>query len=70
MNNTINERLLKIVQYIQEKYRCHTIILYGSRARGESTNTSDYDIIAIREQGEFERDCRFFDGFYLDAFIG
>ncbi len=61
--------LLKMAQDIKAKYGCHTVILYGSRARGESTNTSDYDIIAIREQGEFERDCRVFDGFYLDAFI-
>lgn len=64
-----DERLLNIIQDIKVKYKCHTFILYGSRARGESTNTSDYDIIAIREQGEFERDCRVFDGFYLDAFI-
>jgi predicted nucleotidyltransferase len=59
-----DERLLKIAQDLQAKHQCHTIILYGSRARDEPTNTSDYDIIAIREQGEFERDCRVFDGFY------
>jgi len=64
-----DERLLKIVQDIQAKHDCHTIILYGSRARGESRSTSDYDIIAIRELGDFERDCRIFDGFYLDAFV-
>jgi predicted nucleotidyltransferase len=45
------------------------MILYGSRARGEATVTSDYDIIAIRENGSFERDCRFFNNFYLDIFV-
>lgn len=64
-----DNRLLKIVQDMQAKHGCHTVILYGSRARNEPTNTSDYDIIAIREQGDFMRDSRIFDGFYLDAFI-
>ena len=64
-----DNRLLKIVQDMQAKHGCHTVILYGSRARNEPTNTSDYDIIAIREQGDFMRDCRIFEGFYLDAFI-
>lgn len=54
---------------MQVKYGCHTIILYGSRARGEPNNTSDYDIIAIREKGDFLRDCKMYDNFYLDAFI-
>lgn len=64
-----DKRLLKIVEDMQIKHGCHTVILYGSRARNEPTHTSDYDIIAIREQGDFVRDCRIFDGFYLDAFI-
>ncbi|MEO8963746.1 MAG: nucleotidyltransferase domain-containing protein [Gammaproteobacteria bacterium] len=67
MNN--DEQLLKIVQDIEAKHGCHTVILYGSRARGESTNTSDFDIIGIREQGDLVRDCRIFEGFYLDAFV-
>jgi hypothetical protein len=43
--------------------------LYGSRARKSASKTSDYDIIAIREKGDFERDCRLFEGIYLDIFI-
>jgi hypothetical protein len=49
--------------------KCHTLILYGSRARGDETATSDYDILAICKEGEFKRDCRYFEGFYLDIFI-
>lgn len=59
----------KIKQELIKKYHCHTIILYGSRARGDNTETSDYDLVALRHQGELERDCRFLDGFYLDVFI-
>lgn len=64
-----DRRLLNIVYEIKEKYSCHTIILYGSRARGDSTETSDYDIIAIRETGELMRDGHLFEGAYLDVFI-
>lgn len=70
MAKKIDDMLLEeIINDLQKKYECHTYILYGSRARGEQTITSDYDIIAIRNGGEFERDCRNFKGFYLDAFI-
>ena len=62
-------RLVKIIKDIKEKFSCHTIILYGSHARGEASDSSDYDIVAIREKGEIERDCRIFEGAYLDIFI-
>lgn len=62
-------RLAKIVYHLKEKYACHTIILYGSRARGDDTPASDYDIIAIRDKGEMERDCRKFEDVFLDIFI-
>lgn len=65
-----NDPLLnKIQDELITQYKCHTIILYGSRARGDHTETSDYDIVALRKSGEMERDCRFVDGFYLDVFI-
>lgn len=64
-----NPLLDTIKRDITDNYKCHTIILYGSRARGEATSTSDYDIIAIREKGDLERDCRLFEGFYLDIFV-
>lgn len=61
--------LRKIQDNLIKQHKCHTIILYGSRARGDHTATSDYDIVAIRDQGDLERDCRLIDGFYLDIFI-
>lgn len=65
-----DDPLLKKIEHdIIQNYKCHTIILYGSRARGEATSTSDYDIIAIRKNGELERDCRLFENFYLDIFV-
>ena len=68
-NYMSDEKIDRIIKYILDNHQCHTIILYGSHARGESTSTSDYDIIAIRNNGEFERDCRLFENNYLDIFI-
>jgi predicted nucleotidyltransferase len=64
-----NKMLKKITDQMIKKHNCHTVILYGSRARSESNTTSDYDIIAIRKNGEIEKDCRIFEDAYLDAFI-
>lgn len=69
MNKVQDPRLAKIVDSLKEKFECHTIILYGSRARGDENAASDYDIIAIRDQGTMERDCRKFEGAFLDIFI-
>jgi len=70
MHSQNNDPLLNIIKDdLIKNYKCHTIILYGSRARNEATSTSDYDIIAIRETGDMERDCRLIEGFYLDIFI-
>jgi predicted nucleotidyltransferase len=46
-----------------------SFILYGSRAHGEHDANSDYDIFAICECGNFEKDCEIFEGTYLYAFI-
>ncbi|MFI4937409.1 MAG: GNAT family N-acetyltransferase [Candidatus Berkiellales bacterium] len=64
-----DRRLNRLIDDLKEKHHCHTIILYGSRARGDHTDISDYDIIAIRDEGQMERDCRVFEGAFLDAFI-
>jgi len=49
----------------------HTIILYGSRARGDFTPTSDIDIIGFRNQGENFRIARWDKKYqcYLDIFV-
>jgi len=64
-----NDTLQNIVTTLQNKYDCHTIILYGSRARGDANETSDYDIAAIRDKGETERYCDNIKNAYVDAFI-
>jgi len=58
-----------IVKELQDKHRCHTVILYGSRSRGEETATSDYAVMGIRESGEVFRDARLWNSVYLDLFV-
>src|SRR5258708_2610644 len=66
----VNDQILNsIVQELKQKYRCHTIVLYGSRARGLTTPTSDYDVIGIRRRGEKSRIARKQTGYYWDVFV-
>jgi predicted nucleotidyltransferase len=58
-----------ITDELISKRGCHTVILYGSRARGEETATSDYDVLGIRESGDVFRDARPWRGSYLDIFV-
>ena len=60
--------LAAVVKEFQRKHRCHTLILYGSHARGDATPASDYDLLGIRDTGEVVRDARLWRGVYLDFF--
>lgn len=51
------------------QHRCHTVILYGSRSRGDWTDESDYDLIGFRDEGDKFRDARVIEGKFLDAFV-
>lgn len=59
----------RIALSTMDAHGCHTMILYGSRARGDATLHSDVDLIGIRDDGPAVRDARVVDGIYLDAFI-
>ena len=43
--------LQQIIDELRATHGCHTFILYGSRARGDFTPSSDYDILGIRPSG-------------------
>lgn len=61
--------LERFVHLLVKEHECHTVILYGSRARATHVPTSDYDLLGIREGGEDTRDARLIDGVFLDAFV-
>jgi predicted nucleotidyltransferase len=57
------------IEDLVKKHGCHTVVLYGSRSRGDWTEESDYDLIGFRDDGEKFRDARLIEGKYLDAFV-
>lgn len=57
------------VNELLEKYKCHTVLVYGSRARGDATETSDYDLMGVRKAGQKVRLAEKRNGKYLDVFI-
>ncbi len=52
-----------------EVHRCHTVILYGSRSRGDFTDESDYDLVGFRDEGERFSDSYVLEGRFVDAWI-
>lgn len=60
-----------LVEELSSQYQCHTIILYGSHARGQATPSSDYDLAGICKTGEITRLARFDTAHqvYIDLFI-
>jgi hypothetical protein len=59
-----------LVERLQRDAACHTIILYGSQARGDATPESDYDVIAFRDQdGPVVRETGRWRGALMDLFI-
>ena len=61
LEEAVNELLIK--------YKCHTVLLYGSRARGDATEQSDYDLMGVRKIGRTVRIAEKRNGKYLDVFI-
>ena len=52
-----------------DAHGCHTVVLYGSRARGDADAGSDVDLLCIRDDGSAVRDARVIDGVYFDTFV-
>lgn len=61
--------LQKWVRELIGKYKCHTVFLYGSHARGDATAKSDYDLMGVCAAGRKRRFANKVDGTYLDVFI-
>ncbi|UXI02377.1 nucleotidyltransferase domain-containing protein [Photobacterium sp. TY1-4] len=58
-----------LVRALQAQYQPHTIIFYGSRARGDATATSDIDVACFVDDHPELKDARLFQGVYLDNWV-
>ena len=56
---------------LTDKHQCHTLVLYGSFARGDATAESDVDILGISDAAleEFRISDSFEDAIDLDVFV-
>jgi uncharacterized protein len=65
----IDPVLKSIVQKLKSDHNCHTVILYGSRARGLATATSDYDVIGVTRRGPKDWITKKQNGYFWDVFV-
>lgn len=69
MSRRPDHHLTRFIREMKTTHRCHTVILYGSRARGDAAAASDYDLIGFRKTGAVLRDARKVGTVWLDAFV-
>ena len=61
-----------LTQHLIQKHGCHTLILYGSFARGQAGPASDIDVLGFCDSTllqENSRDTSIWEGRYLDLFV-
>jgi hypothetical protein len=58
-----------LIDELRRAHRVHTIILYGSRSRGEATAESDIDVACYADVDASKRDARLWNNMFLDAFV-
>jgi len=58
-----------LIEELRRAHGVHTIILYGSRSRGEATPESDIDVACYADVADSTRDARLWNEMYLDAFV-
>src|SRR5438874_429015 len=64
-----DEARISIVRELVEMAKCHTVLLYGSRAKKSPDPQSDYDVLGIISAGEPSTENRLVDGVQMDARI-
>jgi Nucleotidyltransferase domain len=64
-----NAVVARLADELKRHHACHTVIVYGSRARGDHTAESDYDLLGIAPRGPVRHLARRIGRAYVDAFV-
>jgi hypothetical protein len=59
----------ELIDELRRAHGAHTLILYGSYARGDATDESDIDVACFADVDDTSRDARLWHGIYLDGFV-
>jgi hypothetical protein len=59
----------ELIEDLRRAHGVHTLILYGSLARGDATPESDIDVAGFADVATTTRDARVWNGKFLDAFV-
>jgi len=59
----------ELIREMQDRLGCHSVILYGSLARGVSDAASDIDLVGFRDIAQTFREAGWRQGLYVDLFI-
>jgi predicted nucleotidyltransferase len=64
-----NKFINDLVEYLTDKYSCHSIILYGSYKNGSFTRESDVDLICFSDSKGSYNDTEMFQNKKMDVWI-
>lgn len=69
MTNETERVLDDLVRTLRVVHGCHTVLLYGSRARGAEDTASDVDVLGVTASGPTKRLLKVVEGVVIDAFV-
>jgi len=69
MTSETDPVLTQIATELRSKYHCHAALLYGSRARGDATEVSDYDVLGITRRAKPHHIAKRVRGKFWDVFV-
>ncbi len=69
MTSKTDHMLSQIVTELCTGHGCHSVLLYGSRARGDATEISDYDLLGITARGTKHQIAKRVRGKFWDLFV-
>lgn len=66
----MTNKLTQIINELKTNFHCHTVVLYGSRARGDWSDSSDFDILGVSDDiAKVTRHAYKLEDSFVDGFV-